>query len=170
VQGGQLEAEELSKRAQQAVKHKLATETEAPNEKVGYSLRQQTTVVGAETHCFEWIDNVFRLVADKLLHHRSLLANIEVHMACQRCPGFCSNTGYTQLVGGDNQDLPDGFPATVFPQCLLRDTSSVGDQAFVTEITSNSRMRVAQQSGQQMRPSFCLHTVVEPIPAYLGLH
>lgn len=34
VQDSQLEADELRKKAQQAVRHKLATETEAPNDKV----------------------------------------------------------------------------------------------------------------------------------------
>lgn len=36
VQDGQFEAEELKKKAQQAVRHRLATETEAPQEKVGH--------------------------------------------------------------------------------------------------------------------------------------
>jgi hypothetical protein len=34
VQDSQLEADELRKKAQQAVRHKLATETEAPKDKV----------------------------------------------------------------------------------------------------------------------------------------
>ena len=34
VQNGPLEADELRKRAQQAVRHRLATETDAPQEKV----------------------------------------------------------------------------------------------------------------------------------------
>lgn len=37
VQGSQLEAGELKKKAQQAVRHKLATESEAPKEKVRHA-------------------------------------------------------------------------------------------------------------------------------------
>ena len=43
VQGRQLEAEELRKRAQQAVRHRLATETEAPQEKVLPLMSQPNT-------------------------------------------------------------------------------------------------------------------------------